>query len=280
MATELPARTTTRSGRPARRRTELLPVAAAALALLTAACTDPTTPSESTFRASWQGKPLDCSGAGIALNDLRFFVSDLVLLDATGREYALILDQDGRWQQDRLALIDLEDGSGACVNGTPALNASIRGQSRTADIAGIEFTVGVPFEQNHANPLLADSPLDDSAMHWHWRSGYKFLRAGIATATGRHWLHLGSTGCEGTVQNISRCRAPNRVRVRLSVASPSPIVDLDLARLFDGIAPDTPGSSECSSGPAEKGCLERFAALGLPFGDRSAGAQRVFRADP
>ena len=71
------------------------------------------------------------------------------------------------------------------------------------------------FDLNHDNPLTAEPPLDDPDMHWHWRSGYKFLRAGIRTATDGFWIHAGSAGCEGTVGNITGCRFPNRIDVFL-----------------------------------------------------------------
>lgn len=185
---------------------------------------------------------------------------------------------DGQWHQDGLVLIDLETGEDSCVNGSHAMNTTVTGVTTDADFVGLRFTLGVPFELNHANPLTARAPLDDGAMHWHWRSGYKFLRAGIATDTDGFWLHLGSTGCEGTVQNISGCRYPNRVDVELPDFSPeSHQIEVDLSALFLNVdlSDDMPG--DCSSGPAEIACAEPFAALGIEPG---AESQRVFRARP
>ncbi len=143
---------------------------------------------------------------------------------------------------------------------------------------GIRFVVGVPFELNHANPMTADAPLDDAAMHWHWRSGYKFLRAGIDHVDDGFWIHLGSAGCEGTVQNISSCRFPNRVTVqiddfepgrhRIAVDLKALTADTDLA---DGAATD------CSSSPAEASCVAPFLSLGIDHASGAAGtAQSVF----
>jgi len=180
------------------------------------------------------------------------------------------LTGDERWQQQGVALIDLENGDGLCVNGTPETNTTLSGMAEVADIQRIRFSIGVPFELNHANPLLADAPLDDSAMHWHWRSGYKFLRAGVTTTSDGFWLHLGSTACEGTVQNISACRSPNRVTVELAGFSPqNNRINIDLSALFDGVDFDDGIASDCSSGPSESACAAPFAALGLVFGEGS-----------
>ena len=172
-----------------------------------------------------------------------------------------------------------ENGAGTCINGNSETNAFVAGTSAASDIAGIRFTVGVPFELNHANPLTAHAPLNQSAMHWHWRSGYKFLRAGVVTETDGNWLHLGSTGCQGEIRNIHSCDAPNRVAVELPDFDPaSEVVALDLADLFAGIDLGDGRMTGCSSSPAEVICAAPFAALGLTFGTEEADKQTVFRA--
>ena len=234
------------------------------------------------FSASWDGRAITCSSSNIGLTDLRFFVSNVVLIGSNGSEHELLLTPDDRWQQENVALIDLENGEGACVNGTPGMNARLSGTARTGDFNAVRFTVGVPFELNHANPLLAEPPLDDAAMHWHWRSGYKFLRAGVSTPPDGFWLHLGSTGCKGTVQNISECRSPNRVTVTVSELAPETHrIDLVLSELLYGIDLNDGKPGECSSGPPELACAEPFDALGLAFGDDSVIAKMprfVFQA--
>jgi len=232
-----------------------------------AACPANRTPVNVEFAATWEGQPLHCGESELSLTDLRFFVSEVVLIDTGGVGYPLVLTGDERWQQEGVALIDLENGEGNCVNGTQATNTTLSGMAESVDIQRIRFTTGVPFELNHANPLLADAPLDDSAMHWHWRSGYKFLRAGVTTKSDGFWMHLGSTGCEGTVQNISGCRSPNRVTVELSGFSPDENrINIDLAALFKGVDLDDGNRSDCSSGPPESACARPFANLGLSFG--------------
>jgi uncharacterized repeat protein (TIGR04052 family) len=229
--------------------------------------------------AVFDGVPVDCSGSqAVQLTDLRLFLHDVRLKDASGKLQVLSLDPDEAWQQANLAMLDLEDGSGSCDNGTAVVNTVVRGTTAAGDYRGLAFTLGVPFEKNHRDPLLASAPLDDAAMHWHWRGGYKFLRAGVRTINDSFWVHVGSTGCEGTIQNITGCDAPNRVAVRLDDFVPGrDAIVVDLARLIadgeleDGIA------SDCSSGPSEEACVSAFNALGLSheLGD-FAGEQRVF----
>lgn len=244
-------------------------------------CSAKRAPVHVDFTANWEGQPLLCTDAEIALTDMRFFVSNVVLIDSAGGEHEIQLTPDAHWQQHDVTLIDLENGDGSCMNGTPDMNRSITGKAASADFVGIQFTVGVPFELNHANPLLAEAPLNDAAMHWHWRSGYKFLRAGLSTPTDGFWVHLGSTGCEGTTQNISKCRFPNRVRVELLDFSPvSDQIAIELSELFRNVDLDDGNRSDCSSSPAETSCENPFDALGLlnDAADRQQ-AQRVFRVN-
>ena len=244
-----------------------------------AACSAKSVPVQINFEASWAGQAVQCGGTEMALTDLRFFVSDVMLVDAKGVEHEVELTPDSQWQQAGVAMIDLENGAEACSNGTTDVHASIEGTVSTSDAVAVKFTVGVPFELNHANPLLAQPPLDRAAMHWHWRSGYKFLRAGISNPNDSFWIHLGSTGCEGTIQNITACSFPNRVSVELSDFSPATdSITVDLAELFRGVDLDDGVRSDCSSSPAEATCADPFESLGLAFnGVTNQQVQRVFQ---
>lgn len=220
----------------------------------------------------------DAAG-GVQLSDLRLYVSDIRLVTPDGDFVDVRLDADGPWQQPDLALLDFEDGSGSCENGTAETNMALRGLVEPDDYDGLQFTVGVPFDRNHADPLQAAAPLGDAAMHWHWRAGYKFMRAGIRTPDDGFWIHLGSTGCEGTVRNISACRFPNRVTVTLEDFDPGvDAVEIDLESLVASTRLDDGEGTDCSSGPAETSCNAPFRALGIPGAtDADAPMQRVFR---
>lgn len=219
------------------------------------------------------------TAGGVQLSDLRLYVSDIKLVTRGGDLVDVRLDAIGPWQQSDLALLDFEDGSGACENGTAETNTALRGFAKPDDYHGLQFTVGVPFDRNHADPLQAEAPLGDAAMHWHWRAGYKFMRAGIRTTDDGFWIHLGSTGCEGTVQNISACRFPNRVTVRLEDFDPGvDAVEIDLESLVASTRLDDGEGTDCSSSPAESSCNAPFRALGIAGAtDSVAPTQRVFR---
>lgn len=246
--------------------------------LLATSCSKPYLDLKIPFLATWGGEIIQCTDSGIALSDLRFYVSALELVDAGGNAHSLELHADIPWQQPDLALIDLENGQGACMNGTSDTFAYLVGSVPPGEYRGLRFTVGVPFDRNHSNPLKAPAPLDDPAMHWHWRSGYKFIRAGIKTPKDGFWIHVGSAGCEGTVGNIRGCRFPNRVTVELSEYVPnSDSISVDLKAFFEGIDIGDGESSDCSSGPAESVCVSPFAAIGIDFDrGKSLGHQRVF----
>jgi uncharacterized repeat protein (TIGR04052 family) len=248
-----------------------------------AACSKPGTELYIPVVVEFAGEDINClPQSDVWLTDLRFYVSDIQLIDKDGRKNALALHEDEIWQQDNVALLDFETGSSECMNGTGGVNQTLRGSVASGDYTALQFTLGVPFEINHLDPLLAEAPLDDAAMHWHWRGGYKFLRAGVRTADDHFWIHLGSTGCQGTLQNITACNAPNRVSVRLEDFVPNrDLIVVDLAQLVtqgqmnDGIATD------CSSGPAETSCKDAFTSLGLNHTSGDAdGVQRVFSSRP
>lgn len=248
------------------------------MAVVLSGCGKPPQKVRIPFEAVFAGSAIGCDdSSAVNLTDLRFYVFDVQLVDEFGNTQQLELTADGLWQRGGLALIDLESGSGSCSNGTSETNAVVRGKVPQGNYRGLEFTVGVPFEWNHGDPLTAESPLGDPDMHWHWRGGYKFLRAGMRSANDGFWIHLGSTGCQGTIRNITGCNAPNRVTVRLHEYVPGDTVIADLAALVsqDDLDDGVPG--DCSSGPAETPCADAFRALGLDHASGAAsGAQRLF----
>ncbi|MGI9220549.1 MAG: MbnP family copper-binding protein [Woeseiaceae bacterium] len=245
--------------------------------VLIASCGESSSRVEIPFAATIGGTPIACNASpGAELTDLRFYVYKLRMIDLDGQEHPITLEA-GAWQQTDLAFVDLEDATGGCLNGTTEMNAVIRGTAASRDYRGLTFSVGVPFSRNHGDPLTATAPLGDADMHWHWRGGYKFLRAGIKTDEDSFWIHLGSTGCEGTIRNITGCNAPNRAEIRLSEFRPGDTINIDLAALAGDGALTDGEASDCSSGPAETDCANAFAALGLVHatGD-AASAQQVF----
>jgi uncharacterized repeat protein (TIGR04052 family) len=249
--------------------------------LFIASCSAPQQDVEIPFEIRFGEKSLSCTSGidGMALTDLRFYVHDIRLVTADNDERRLTLIDDPLWQNAEVALLDFESGEERCTNGTEQTNDVIRGRAPRGDYVGLKFRVGVPERLNHADPLRADAPLSYTFMHWHWRTGYKFLRAGLAGENDSFWIHLGSTRCERTADNATGCRSGNRPAVALSPYVPGKdVVELDLQALVNGINLEDGTASDCSSGPSERECQMPFIALGIDFGSGdSVASPTVFR---
>lgn len=248
-------------------------------------CQPPASAVQIRFLASYAGQPIGCEvgQSGRALSDLRFYVHDVEVVTNLGRALPFELTADASWQNARVALLDLEDGQGHCTNGTSAVNRTLRGQvalNPDETIDGLKFSIGVPEDLNHANPMTAAVPLNYSVMHWHWRSGYKFMRAGLVAGGGRAWLHLGSARCAGTIGNIEGCRSANRPTV--IVPGFDPATDrlvVDVATILGGADSPNAGSRSCESGVDDLHCRSMFAALGLdPASGQVMGPAPAFYA--
>ncbi len=204
--------------------------------------------------------------------DFRLFVSDFWLVGADGSEHKMILDADGKWQNETTALLDFENGIGSCAGGTKEINSMVRGSAvSSATTAKIRFTIGVPFAQNHQLPSSADAPLNLGAMHWDWQAGYKFARIDLENEDASYdWLiHLGSTGCTSSAASVApstECTHPNRATITLPFDPEKNTVVLDLAALLasSNLAFNTPETGPgCMSGKNDPECAPIFANLGI-----------------
>jgi uncharacterized repeat protein (TIGR04052 family) len=252
---------------------------------------------EITFRADVAGAPFACGttydGLGSALSsaeiaDLRMYVHD-VRLTSGASSVVVTLDQDGVWQHENLALLDFEDKTGACANGTAVTNLTIRGTipaGTTYD--GVSFRLGVPFDLNHGDASTAPSPLNLSALFWNWQGGHKFLRADVFAdgASGPFNIHLGSTGCDGDAATggVTSCSRPNVAEIALSgFDAATNVVVLDAATLLGGVdvSADAGGAPGCMSGVSDPECAPIFASLGVDIatGLPAAAPQLAFSVE-
>jgi uncharacterized repeat protein (TIGR04052 family) len=235
---------------------------------LCAACAPQRDSLEIPFDVSFGGRELTCedSERSLSLTDLRFYVHKPRIVTADGREVPIDLIADGIWQNDTVALLDFENGEGACLNGSQRTNISVRGLVADVAVGALMFEIGVPESLNHADPLVAAAPLNYSEMHWHWASGYRFFRGGVQNSGDGFWMHLGSNRCEGTIGDIKGCRSANRPRIRLDGFQPGKHkVVIDLAILFSSAILEDGMPTNCSSGPEEQACERPFAAFGIDF---------------
>lgn len=238
------------------------------------------------FTAEIAGSPFTCTdsyeGLGAAnttasIMDFRMYAYRYELIAADGTRVPIELEQDDTWQIGRLALLDFEDGTGSCANGTPQMNTLVRGTVPDGEYRGLEFRVGVSFPRNHVDVTTAPSPLNLTSMFWNWQGGYKFVKIEFAPEgmeeSSRGWLlHLGSTMCaapDRTTPPNERCGNPNYVMVNLPdfvpgestvVIDPAPVVAG--ADLTQNTLDTSPG---CMSFLNDPDCNTVLPRLGLAF---------------
>jgi uncharacterized repeat protein (TIGR04052 family) len=234
----------------------------------------------------------------ITPSDFRFFVSEIHLIDAKGHAIPVKLTQDKVWQLDNLALLDFENGSGPCKNGTKPTNTSVKGSITAGDYKGLRITLGVPFNMNHQDPTLAASPLSSTAMFWTWQGGYKFLKFDAAT-TGQPLttaapaangggnasgfsIHLGSTMCAAPSKTSppTSCQNPNRLTVtfdKFDLSKQIVVADIGAVLARANVDINAPGTSPgCMSFLKDADCPPVMSALGLPYEGQAAGTQQFF----
>lgn len=226
------------------------------------------------------GSPIAALGTGATaaeLRDLRFYVSEVALV--TDQEVAVpVVLTPSTWQTDSVALIDLEDATGACAEaGTALTHATIEGTVAAGTYTGVRFTVGVPAALNHSDYAVATAPMDVQAMAWSWQAGRKFLQIEVDPAGGlarpapaapakSFYAHLGSTGCVGnpvTGETVS-CARSNRMAFHshgFDQASQRIIVDLATLLATSNLAADGGGAPGCMSGSTDPECAPIFSAL-------------------
>jgi uncharacterized repeat protein (TIGR04052 family) len=228
------------------------------------------------FSCTQQYKDVGLAKGAWSPLDFRLYVHDLQLVAADGTSAPLTLDQDGVWQYQNLALLDFEDHTGTCSNGTDETNTKITGKVKKGSYSGLRFTIGVPPALNHLDAANQPSPLNLSSLWWGWAGGYKFLRADGSTGVQASFLvHLGATGCVNDPP-ATTCSNANLPTVTLPGFDPDQgTIVVDLAKLLAGVDVDkntdqtAPG---CMSDPDDPECKPIFASLGLDLATGKAAA--------
>ena len=207
-----------------------------------------------------------------SIDQLAFFISDLRLLQAE-KEVPLILSTTDS-QSDNIALIRFTRQD--CVMDNLASTAVKKEDSSQAlfkrvqfvqpvqlnDDSHLRFTLGLPFEVNHLNPLSQPSPLNIPSMFWSWRGGHKFLRLDMA-AEGQAWdFHLGSTGCVSASAMRSpqaACINPNTMQLTLAKHEHGERLVIHLDKLLQGL--ELNNKSSCLMQPDKASCQQLMANL-------------------
>jgi uncharacterized repeat protein (TIGR04052 family) len=240
------------------------------------------------FAAEINGAPFECgksyskvgsTAATVTPTDFRMFVSEVHMIDSQGKATPVALKQDSTWQLDNVALIDFENGSGPCSNGTAATNTSLRGTVPAGNYTGVRLTLGVPFERNHGDPTVSPAPLNTTAMFWTWQGGYKFVKFDMAS---KFSVHLGSTVCASPsrTEAPSACQNPNRVTVTFNNFNPATqkvVADMGRVLTAANVETNAAGTSPgCMSFLKDADCPPVMNALGLAYEGKAAnGPQQL-----
>lgn len=240
---------------------------------------------------------LGLAGSDVTFADIRMFVHDLALVTDQGDVIPVALDADAAGQNADVALLDFRDKADVndngdlldvCVSGTdanPGFNDTVEGSvslDQSVTVESIRFTIGVPFELNHANPAGAEEPLRSpgqaAGMTWNWQNGYKFLAIDVLPVGSARWnIHLGSTGCPVVSSDLEQgvtpepCTADNRLEVTLplgAVELENAAIQIDYAALVSGsnLGVNEGGAPGCMSFPGDPECVSLFEHLAIPFG--------------
>jgi uncharacterized repeat protein (TIGR04052 family) len=216
------------------------------------------------------------------LTDLRFFIHDIEVQSKEGNWLKAPLVADERFQTTRVALLDFEDGTGPCADGTSSTHTEIKIEIPLKSTHGLRFKLGVPFGLNHLDPAKQKPPLNVTSMHWGRREGYKFFRLDMVDSGGDGLKsHLGSTGCEGTVGNITGCKRANIASIEFSqLELRKSAVVVDVVELLSRLDGDRkPVLIQCMAAADGDHCGATFSALGLDLvSGKPRGNQLLFRS--
>ncbi|XXT20104.1 MbnP family copper-binding protein [Sorangium sp. So ce429] len=230
---------------------------------------------------------LGTASTEVGISDFRLYIHDIRLRKAGGDEVPVTLDQDGLWQFQDLVLLDFEDKTGRCANGTEPTNGEARGTVPRGSYDGLSFKLGVPFALNHADAAVAPSPLNLSGLFWSWEAGYKFARIDTvpAAGSGPFFLHLGSTGCVADAGGaVTACDTPNVAEVVLTGFDPlttTVLVDFAAVVAASDLSADAGGAPGCMSGTDDPECGAILQRLGIEIADGTLHpeAQELFRVE-
>ncbi|WP_437927794.1 MbnP family copper-binding protein [Sorangium sp. So ce291] len=230
---------------------------------------------------------LGTASTDVGISDFRLYIHDVRLHRAGGDDVPVTLDQDGLWQFQDLALLDFEDKTGSCANGTEPTNGEVHGTVPQGSYDGLSFKLGVPFALNHADAAVAPSPLNLSGLFWSWEAGYKFARIDTVPTegSGPFFLHLGSTGCVADAGGaVTACDRPNVAEVVLTGFDPlttTVLVDFAAIVAASDLSADAGGAPGCMSGADDPECGAIFQRLGIDIADGALHpeAQELFRVE-
>ncbi|WP_157884369.1 MbnP family copper-binding protein [Paraglaciecola hydrolytica] len=191
-------------------------------------------------------KPIDSDTFNWSIELLAFFLSDLSI-EQDGQQLFLPLTSND-WQTTNLALLRFTKAQCAdkkqqvldddVLAEQPFQSLQLAVPLALAETTQLRFTLGLPFDINHLNPLSQPSPLNMPSMFWSWRGGHKFLRLDMLGEQDAWNFHLGSTGCTSASAMRSpqtECVHANTLHFSLSKQQQGERLIVHLDKLLQGL---------------------------------------------
>ena len=226
----------------------------------------------------------------ITPRDFRFYASNFQLIAKDGTHVDVQLVQDNTWQYQNVVLLDFENFTGGCQDGTPETNTQVHFTAPAGTYTGVAFDVGIPDVTDHLDLTAQPAPLNLTSLWWGWQYGHIFFAAvthadlmtNNVASTHDHYFHVGSINCSGdpALGSADVCAYPNRPHFELTGFDPltHPIVaDYGAAIARSKLAT----GAGCHSDNTDE-CAFPFDAVGINFvtGSLTPTTQKVFRIDP
>ncbi len=254
------------------------------------------------FKAAVDGRALTCGhpidGIGeakisVALVDFRFTVSNVELIRYDGKIFPLALEQDGIWQIGNVAILDLEDAFGPCVQGTPVTRREVRGSAPKGNYRGVRFVLGDPGGANPADPAIA-ALLNAGRMRSEIESNNYAMRIELATTAAgegavqpssqaaRIVLRIPRQACAPNADSGVQCGADGSIQVTLNDVQPNRHV---IVAEIGGLIAESVEGQDASSGTRvceptsiDSTCVEALQRLGFASGGAAGRAHLFFFA--
>lgn len=214
------------------------------------------------------------------MEQFQFFISDI---EVAGKDktWQTVTLKEGKYQSKNVVLLGGNCRTHKNVN-TSSENWQISFDETNTlpQIHWLRFKLGVPFAQNHLNPISQQSPLNLPSMFWVWQTGHKFVRLELASKDAQWLFHLGSTGCaSSSVMRAPKqdCKFPNLYTYQLPVLNNQKgnnnlmSLEVQLDKLLSGI--DIESQQSCQSEQDVESCRQLF--TNLARGDESI--EQIFR---
>jgi len=174
---------------------------------------------------------------------------------------------DGKWQPVKFTQTEWQTPSTALLQfHSLCSNPDDANTKITLDVSekllklatNLRFSMGLPFDVNHANPLAQPAPLNYPAMSYNMQNGHRFMRLDLSNTSdnNQRWsYHLGSAGCESAGPDVApekSCTFTNRVEFILPMTQLD--TDLDLALSVSNIVSQVfiADSADCKFESPEK----------------------------